>query len=1409
MAKNEKELKRLKTFLEDKDLAFLDELAEINEGLAFLKEKLSKADFEKLEVLKGDKGEDGKTPKKYEDYFTAEELKEIIEIVTPKRGEHYFNDDDIIAFKEAVIPIKDVDYFDGKEGPMGPIGPQGPQGPAGANGADGSPDTPQEIVEKLESLDGEERLSAKAIKGLPAYIGQQIAGGGGGFRMDVLDEGVLIASNPSQMNFVGTGVTVTATANGVQVAIGGGGGGVGGSGTATQVAFWTTATDISGDNALWWDNTNKRLGIGTITPAEQLQITSNFRLPDASSTVGIIYSSTTKYIHSPTSASFFAGKLAGASVTFGDAATGVGYGALTSLTSGNGNTAVGNAAMAGMTTGNSNTAIGRQAMQLSTAADECVAIGYLALSDIGLSGLRNVAVGASSGLSLTSGSDNTFVGNGAGNPITSGGGNTLVGSNTGSNMSTSTNVTLIGNSAAISAATDPLDNATAIGASAVVGASNTIILGGTGASAVNVGINTTTASERLDVNGNITTRAQGAMIWQDAAGGQFVSFRAPAVVTSSETYNLPPADGTSGQVFTTDGSGNITWTTVSGSLAIGSTVTGGTTGSILFIGAASVLAQDNANLFYDDTNNRLGIGTTTPSDTLHVAGDATITGKLTVGGSIDPTDILIDAGGSNAAYLEMKAGQSAAVSPASSGRIRYNATTNKWQLSENGGAYADISTVTGAITSLNGLSASSQTFATGTAGTDFAIVSAVSTHTFNLPIASGTNTGKLSNTDWTTFNNKFTLPALTSGSVLFSNGTTIVQDNANFFWDDTNNRLGLGTAAPAQRLDVNGNITTRAQGALILQDTAGGQFVSLRAPSAVTTSVTYDLPPADGTSGQMLTTNGAGVMTWTTPPGASGVTGSGANGQVTFWTGTSTVSGESALFWNSASDRLGVGNSSPSFNLDVTGDARISSAGNAAFLQLDAGQSAAVSSASTGRIRYNATSQTFQISENGGAYTDLTTGGTVTSVNVSGGATGLTFSGGPITTSGTITMAGTLGVANGGTGSTSFTAGSVIFSNGTILTQDNANFFWDDTNNVLSVSATINTAPLIVSATPGSSTNGYFVISQNQNPNAVTNYAGYGIRIKNSTDTLFNAGGLVGRLVYRTAGSEDGQLDIRITRAGVSGGSAMTTFNSDGSVTIYRGTASVISPTYTSNLTLQDDTAGTLGGPGISLRQNEFSVNTFVGSLGHIVAQSAYVAGTFSKIETTKNTAGNNTDMSLVFAVPNSGGTLTDTLFVKGGGTTTMVGIGVSSPLAKIHIHQDTLGSAVSLLDSTASNDDPNETVYQNKVLTTNATATTIHTFAIPASTTVQIKAWVTARRTGGAAGTAEDGAGYEILGTFKNVAGTATQIGASNLVSQEDQALWTTTFSPSGANVNLQVTGATNNNVSWIMTARVYQIST
>jgi hypothetical protein len=65
-----------------------------------------------------------------------------------------------------------------------------------------------------------------------------------------------------------------------------------------------------------------------------------------------------------------------------------------------------------------------------------------------------------------------------------------------------------------------------------------------------------------------------------------------------------------------------------------------------------------------------------------------------------------------------------------------------------------ITTFAGGIAALNGLTANTQYFATGTSGTDFAISSVTDTHTFNLPTASATNRGALSSADWTTFNNK-------------------------------------------------------------------------------------------------------------------------------------------------------------------------------------------------------------------------------------------------------------------------------------------------------------------------------------------------------------------------------------------------------------------------------------------------------------------------------------------------------------------------------------------------------------------------------------------------------------------------------------------------------------------------------
>ena len=79
----------------------------------------------------------------------------------------------------------------------------------------------------------------------------------------------------------------------------------------------------------------------------------------------------------------------------------------------------------------------------------------------------------------------------------------------------------------------------------------------------------------------------------------------------------------------------------------------------------------------------------------------------------------------------------------------------------------------------------------------------------------------------------FCLPSLTSGSVLFSNGTTIAQDNSNFFWDDTNNRLGLGTTTPQGVLDV----YTSSTGRFLIAPWAGASSYMAVGLSYTTTGV--------------------------------------------------------------------------------------------------------------------------------------------------------------------------------------------------------------------------------------------------------------------------------------------------------------------------------------------------------------------------------------------------------------------------------------------------------------------------------------------------------------------------------------------------------------------------------------------
>ena len=90
----------------------------------------------------------------------------------------------------------------------------------------------------------------------------------------------------------------------------------------------------------------------------------------------------------------------------------------------------------------------------------------------------------------------------------------------------------------------------------------------------------------------------------------------------------------------------------------------------------------------------------------------------------------------------------------------------------------------GGITTLNTLTAATQTMVVGTANNDFTITSGTSTHTFDLPTASASKRGALSTIDWANFNSK-----------LSSAYVTVQDEGTPLTARSTMNFVGTGVAA--------------------------------------------------------------------------------------------------------------------------------------------------------------------------------------------------------------------------------------------------------------------------------------------------------------------------------------------------------------------------------------------------------------------------------------------------------------------------------------------------------------------------------------------------------------------------------------------------------------------------------------
>lgn len=467
----------------------------------------------------------------------------------------------------------------------------------------------------------------------------------------------------------------------------------------------------------------------------------------------------------------------------------------------------------------------------------------------------------------------------------------------------------------------------------------------------NVGIGMTTATYRLDVNGTIQARPYGAGAGQTgqlklmelaANGSNAVTISSPDNLVADLNFILPATTGSNGQYLSTDGSGNLSW--ISPSM-----FAGGSHGEVQFNSGGALVGTPT--FMWDTANGRLGVGTGSPTAKFEVDGTnaANPVGifKAASGQSVDI--VRIADGGGGIVFRVDPTGSVAIGNTVPSSALTVVGTIHSTtggikfpdgtvQTTSAAGAFNPNGSVpmTGPLIASAGSQGTPSLAFNGDPDTGFFNSGA------NTIGVSTTGTHRYSFTDTMITSSAAGGPAMTfsvgsSGTPPFTfnddTDTGMFHPAANTIGFSTSGteraridaagNLGVGTVSPAVKLDVAGQIFSRPYGAsagqtgqIIMGELGanGTDAVILRAADNLSATVTWTLPAFDGAANTYLTTNGAGLLSWATPAGIPG----GSTGNVQYNSGGS-LAGASALNWDSANNRLGVGASAPTAKFEVVG----------------------------------------------------------------------------------------------------------------------------------------------------------------------------------------------------------------------------------------------------------------------------------------------------------------------------------------------------------------------------------------------------------------------------------------------------------------------------------------------------------